>query len=282
MEDWERILLGNDVTTSQNIAQLQCCDQHIDDPLIHQGQRLCRNCGTVLEVVLDTRAEWRTTTGNTLVRCHTVKIGRWGNLSSRERMLQSSDRELDDIVQRCQLPKVVHRLAREYHRRVYSALDVHNYGVKRCNVRTGLLAACLFYACKRSQVPRETIEIAEMLGTDRKTVTKGCNELAEMLGDEFMHLPPFKPTDFAERYGLDVGLSFKDIRHATEIASWVEDTHIAHECTPTSVMAAIIVKALDTPLEKMCEHVKVSKTVVRKVIDKLMANPAFVQKITRH
>lgn len=265
------------------------CQEPLVDLQVYQGHHVCRNCGTVHDIVIDTGLEWRAihggrdasgTKGNKSTRgeIRGQMIHQWNQSSSRERMFQGVNKDFDEIVQRCDLPKVIYKTMCDYYNAVYTAMDERNYGVKRCNIRSGLMAACLFYACKLHRMPREIKEIAEMMKMDRKTVTKGCNDFAEVMGDAFLNLPPFKPSDFAERYCTTLGLSFKDIKRVVKVLEWIETSRVLHECTPPTVAAALIFKMNSerVTFEELTKHCRVSKSVVQKILGKLQIYPEYL------
>lgn len=276
----------------------------------HNGYRICESCGTVIENVIDTGAEWRcfnTVNGRdqSMVRCSETRnplmpdsyqlntfissgdkrlqrVHQWNNMTTRERMLQQIYKEFEDLTQEHDLPHVVYKTMCEYYYGVYTAMDERNYGVKRCNIRQGLKAACLFYSCKHHKIPREVKEIARMLDLPRKTITRGCNLFAEIMGDDFLRLPPFKPTDFVERYCATLGVSFQLTKKAQQILEIVETRRLFHESTPPSVAAAAIYRVLqqsndssDTKVtfEVMQKKCDVSKTVLTKIVGKMNLVP---------
>ena len=46
--------------------------------------------------------------------------------------------------------------------------------ISRGSNRKGIIAACVFYACKECNVPRSSKEIANMFDIDITVMTKGC------------------------------------------------------------------------------------------------------------
>ncbi|KAI9135771.1 hypothetical protein BKA69DRAFT_1140429, partial [Paraphysoderma sedebokerense] len=213
------------------------CKEPIDKQSINNGYIVCDRCGGVLNAFIDTAAEWRTFSGHNKgqdqARCSESKnpllpdsfkmntyigdgprrlqrVHQWNNMSTRERMLHQMNKEFEEVTQANQLPSVVYKAMCEYYYAVYNGLDERNYGVKKCNVRQGLKGACVFYACEQYKVPREVKEIGKMLDMPRKVVTQGCNLFAEVMGDEFLKQPPFKPMDFAEQSSTYVEITIDE------------------------------------------------------------------------
>lgn len=262
-----------DTAVEANVKECPECKEPIDKQSINNGYIVCDRCGGVLNAFIDTAAEWRTFSGNSKgqdqARCSESKnpllpdsfkmntyigdgprrlqrVHQWNNMSTRERMLHQMNKEFEEVTQSNGLPTVVYKSMCEYYYAVYNGLDERNYGVKKCNVREGLKAACVFYACKQHRVPREIKEIAKMLNMPRKVVTQGCNLFAEVMGDEFMKQAPFKPMDFAERYCAALGFSFQMTKIVKEMLEWLESRRLMHENTPPSVTAAVIYRLLQT------------------------------------
>jgi|SRR6478609_2392747 len=255
----------------QQKSKSDCCSECgavLDESNISDGFLVCGECGLVNDIHIDSNAEWRCfsnasgakdTSG---VRCGETassllpgtqlntfiggkdkrlqRVHQWNNLTPKERNLHQIYKEFEQIGQTHTLSKNVISAATELYNRLYTEMENKNYGVKRCNVRQGLKAACLYFACKQMDTPRERKEIAEMVGNTTKIVTKGCNSFLDIMGGEFLHMEPFKPEDFVTRFSLSIGLPYPYQLKLQKIVHFVAELDSLADNTPTSVTAACI------------------------------------------
>lgn len=244
------------------------CGASLDESNISDGYLVCGECGVVNDIHIDSNAEWRCfsnaagakdTSG---VRCGETassllpgtqlntfiggkdkrlqRVHQWNNLTPKERNLHQIYKEFDQIGQTHNLSKNVISAATELYNKLYTEMENKNYGVKRCNVRQGLKAACLYFACKQMDTPRERKEIADIVGNTTKIVTKGCNSFLDIMGGDFIQMEPFKPEDFVTRFSLAIGLPYSYQLKLQKIVKFVADLDSLIDNTPTSVTSACI------------------------------------------
>ena len=119
-------------------------------------------------------------------------------------------------------------------------MEKKNCGVKRCNVRQGLKAACLYFAAKDLRMPRGKKEIAQLLGCETKVVGKGCNSFQDIMGGQYVSIEPDKPSDFLERFCQMLEVPYKFEVKMRNIVDFAERLDILNDCTPTSITSACI------------------------------------------
>lgn len=254
----------------QKSKQNSCesCGDLFDDQHFSDGFLVCNHCGLVKDVHIDNHAEWRCfnnsngvkdTSG---VRCGDIastllpstqlntfmggkdkrlqKVHQWNNLTAKERNLHQIYKEFEQIGYDSNLPKNIVSTATELYSKLYTEMENKNCGVKRCNVRQGLKAACLYFACKRWGMARERKEIAEMMGNTTKIVTKGCNSFLDIMGGDFIKMEPFRPADFVSRFSILLGLSYPQQLRLQKITNYVSSLGMLSDNTPTSVASACI------------------------------------------
>ena len=147
----------------------------------------CPNCGAFLEELIDNTAEWRMYPDGSRpesIRCSTVvnnllpqsskgtiilsnsnsnysmrrtqKVHSWSAMTYKERCLNNIFQDISlRSLNGCILGNVT-KLAHEYYK------TVSDLYIARGVMRKGLIAACLFMACKKQGVPRTCQEIAEI------------------------------------------------------------------------------------------------------------------------
>ena len=165
----------------------------------------CPNCGVFLEELIDNTAEWRMYPDGSRpesIRCSTVvnnllpqsskgtiilsnansnysmrrtqKVHSWSAMTYKERCLNNIFQDISlRSLNGCILGNVT-KLAHEYYK------TVSDLYIARGVMRKGLIAACLFMACKKQGVPRTCQEIAEIFQISDKWVTRGNKKFTEL------------------------------------------------------------------------------------------------------
>lgn len=191
--------------TVNNKAIIICNDCKI--PTITHGLNIweCSKCGSFVESLIDQTAEWRIYQDgikSDTVRCSTVinellpqsskgtiilsksnsnynmrrtqKVHSWSAMTYKERCLNHIFQDISlRSLNGCILQNVT-KLAHEYYK------TVSELYIARGTMRKGLVAACLFMACKKKGVPRTCQEIADIFQINDKCVTRGNKKFIEL------------------------------------------------------------------------------------------------------
>ena len=278
------------------------CKTPILENYVSDGYIICTTCGVVNDTFIDSTAEWRcfnTVNGRDTsnIRCGGVantllpgtqlntliggsdkrlqRIHQWTNLSSRERTLHQVHKEFEHIGFMNSIPKTIISTAIELYTQLYTVMENKNCGIKRCNIRHGLKAACLYFACKQLNTPRERKEIANLIGSTTKVVTKGCNLFQDIMGKDFIQIEPFKPEDFVSRFAQSLNVPFNHIDTLVNIVKFVSSFDILSDNTPTSITCACILflsNECDLNITKEEIHDKCgnSQIIIVKTFNKLL------------
>ena len=238
------------------------CDFLLFDECVINGDILCTNCGLVQDIYIDTKAEWRNyenDTSNGKVRCEEYNVnginGMNGiTLGGNDRRLQrihmwnfstTSDRHLYQIYEEFEkfnsmnlLSKEIVNHATSLYKQLYKEMEDNNYGIKRSSIRSGLKAACFYFACKKLNYPREKKEIAMIMGYSAKTVTKGCNIFLDIMGEDYIKMEPFKATDFIYRYSNLLEISFKHQSLLFKLIEFISVKEPFVDNTPSNITSA--------------------------------------------
>jgi transcription initiation factor TFIIB len=249
-----------------------CSDCKI--PCITHGlyQWECKKCGMILEQFIDSSAEWRQFDGNRsdLVRASTVinnllpdsskgtiimnsskstanqrrvqKVHQWSAMSYKERSLNNI---FQDITLRsmngCILGNVT-RLAHEFYKTISEMYTA------RGPLRKGLIAACLFMACKKQGVPRTCQEIAEIFQITDKWVTRGNKKFIELwnqAGKEYItYNGDYQSMDYLARFCSKLYQDNGDfLKVSRNVSVYCRNNSILSQNTPVSVAASSIYMA---------------------------------------
>jgi transcription initiation factor TFIIIB Brf1 subunit/transcription initiation factor TFIIB len=131
----------------------------------------------------------------------------WNVLPLRDRHLYQIKEEFEKIGELKILSKEIIFTAINLYTDLYTEIEKKKYGAKKINIRVGLKSACLYFACKKLNVPREKKEISEIFKHHIKYVTKGCNIFLDVMGEQYIKMEPFKAIDFIPRFTNLLGIN---------------------------------------------------------------------------
>jgi transcription initiation factor TFIIIB Brf1 subunit/transcription initiation factor TFIIB len=256
--------------------------------VVHDGERVCTCCGTILGSCIDEGAEWRVY-GNTeddpsrtgTITSELLPDSSYGSMMMRRRGGQQSEEGksiaklsawsfsshgerswmgiFDAIQQSCSragLPKAIVMDGCAMFKRVEDAQKT------RGETRRALMAAAIFTSCRQHDATRSHEEVANLFHVSIRSLCKaltrfsdeGSNVLNTQLG-------------IAERICADMDLSDSD-RDAIVLRL---HTLPEMEHTPKTIVAGVVCAVLGGQLTKVSEASGVSSVSIRKIVEKLKA-----------
>lgn len=150
--------------------------------------------------------------------------------------------------------------------------------ISRGKNRDGIIAACVFYACKEVGCPRSTKEIAKIFDLNITIITKGCKKFTEILhltkGQRLMNSSCINPVDFVERFCNNFDFSESDLNNIKKICEKADNLKIISENTPPSFAAGCIyyyikIKNLEYTKKQISEICNISEVTINKCYKKL-------------
>jgi transcription initiation factor TFIIB len=271
-----------------NGEQIICSNCKSVDTMIKDhfgGMVVCKNCGQVLEsFVLDHNPEWKnyedgqccssrcglptnallpqsslgtTIGGNCNYRLKTLH--NWGLMPYKERSLNTV---LNTIKAKCALAgllgcieddaKILYKIASEC-----KNLSMKNNIIIRGKNRTGLMAACIFYACKRRGHTKSLKEVAKLFGMKSSCVNKGCKNFIRYVKykniDYNTNLS--HPSQYIQQFCEKLNIDKKATKKLMEMSVNVQKTNIVPSHTPISIAAAcILLYATEHSIKRIDKH----------------------------
>lgn len=152
--------------------------------------------------------------------------------------------------------------------------------ISRGSNRKGLIASCIYIACKKGDVPRSAKEIADMFNLDITVMTNGCKKFIEiwnMVNKEKsgnIVLNASQSDDFIHRFCSKLSVSPDTVRLCILISEKAEEFSIVSENTPPSIAAGSIYLAcqimnINITKKDISEVCKISEVTISKCYKKL-------------
>ena len=269
------------------------------------GIRVCENCGTVLQSLMDTSPEWKqfgdanasrcslpinqylpqsslgTTIASKSSYCKVRDINNWLKMPYRERSLYLVFKYIQEKCERAKLYKCIIDEAKYLYKTINEAKHTEgvNAGKKRIirgRNKKSLIAACVFYACKRRKEERSQKEIARIFDLRNTDITKGCKTFSILQETISMNsnFDYSTPKHFIKRHCNMLKLKSKYVQQAIHISKNIQKLKIATEHTPLSVAAGTVflvtkINKISMTKKKIARQFEVSEVTITKVLDKL-------------
>lgn len=268
------------------------------------GFMLCKNCGIIKDIIIDNSAEWRYygNSDNKYLdpsRCggpinpllpksslgtfiggssygSLQRLHSWNSMPSYERSLWHV---FENINRKTQNTDLINKIKEEckYYYKTISEKDKYINGIlTRGSVRQGVIAACLFVACKNNNTARLASEIAEMFDITTTDVTKGLKKFCDIEKRKNIELNVniTKTDDFIQRYCNKLNISKTKQKIGFVLAKRVKKIGILNENTPPSIAASIIYLLsttyhLNISKDKICNEINISNVTITKAVKRL-------------
>ena len=124
----------------------------------------------------------------------------WNSMPYKERSKYKVFTEIDNKCRKNNLPNIISESAKS----LYSIIS--STKISRGNNRIGIIAACVFHACKECDFPRSIKELSDIFDIDSKVMTKGCKKYTEIIRmnkqnvGRVQSIRSINLNDFIERY----------------------------------------------------------------------------------
>ena len=290
-----------------------CCSQSENERVINDVT-VCNLCGNIVSNIIDT-PEWRfygsSDSKNTNpTRCgmpinillpdssigtsinaknKNTKVGlyqQWNSMPYKERSKYKVFNEISNICKNNNLPSIISNTSNS----LYSIIS--DTKISRGNNRKGIIAACVFNACKECDVPRSIKELADMFNITPKVLTKGCKNYTEIIRinkiniDRIQNTRSINISDFIERFSYNLNFNEKDIRKITIISELCSKFELIYDNTPPAMASGCIylfikLNKLSISKKEISEKCFISEVTINKCYKKLELNQQFIDKVLK-
>jgi transcription initiation factor TFIIB len=312
VEDYDKLTQSNSIKEKSTEKKLYCQNCKNSDNIIEDfsnGIIVCTYCGQVIDNILDSNPEWRSfeddnkqntnrcgsgvskllpqsslgTTISGAYKSRLKTLHSWSVMPYRERSLHLVFKDLQEKCSSMTILKCIEDDAKIMYKAISECK--HKEGknkdkniIIRGKNRKSLLAACIFYACRRKRVIRNASEIAEIFNIDATDITRGCKNFHKLIntGNITIDTGASLAEDFVARYSKDLGIKDKYIQQTIQLAKNIKNMNIASTHTPLSLaISSILLMASHNNIKEIDKKIlskkfDVSEVTITKTYNKII------------
>ena len=287
-------------TRKSSIDIRTCVECDSTDTMLHEGHTVCMKCGTDMGPVLEgddtsifhdtsksggthrlctntnvllQKSSLGTTIGPGSYRFRSMmRYHKYNSMPYKERSQWKIFKIIRTSCEKVNLPRIIIEESQRLYKKISEDCSA------RGNHRKGLIASCVFYACKYEGVPRTSKEVAKLFQIEVQDLTKAMKKFRHIIGSKKDHTSISTALDYIPRFCQQLGFNTKE-RHFIECAvakSYI--IGILPECTSTSLAATILYmttvyfKKNDISKQTIANICKVSEVTILKCYRKLHQN----------
>ncbi len=301
--------LNKNLSDSDEDIYRQCLNDDCDskDFVLEDCNYVCNKCGTLQERFIDDGAEWRYYGNNDSktsdpTRCgmasndlfpefslgtviayeygkgnmfdskNLCKYQKWNSTSYKERALYNTVEQIYALASNSGIPQTIIDEAKV----LYKSLSEQT--LHRGLSRAGIVASCLYWACKKNKVPRSAKEVSKIFNIDITTLTKGSKIFHNTMK---INVDSTNAKDFIIRFCSNLKLEQHVVELCIKIADVTENTSIISESTPPSIASGIIYLAcsicdVNITKKQIAQINTISEVTINKTYKKLYKHRASI------
>lgn len=158
--------------------------------------------------------------------------------------------------------------------------------------RKSLIAACIYYACRRNNFTKSKMEIGKLFELDEKYITKGCKLFEKLISNKkiLYSSTTSHPDQYIPEYCKLIKLDKENIELAILISRNIIKLNLASVHTPISIACGCIllmsdIKGIEINKKRLIEYYGTSDITITKVYKKIviyrkiLINPKIVDEI---
>lgn len=197
---------------------------------------------------------------------------KWNSMSYKERSRYKIFNDIKEICDKLKLTQIIINEANSLY------VIVSDIKISRGSNRLGIIAACIYFACKNCKAPRSNKEISQTMNIKSTIITKGVKDIQKlfnMTGSNrlnrsytIIHL------DFIDRFCNKLELSNEDVEKIKFLSINAEKYKLISDNTPPSIAAGCIyLYSLENNLEITKKNISnvsgISEVTINKCLNKL-------------
>ena len=198
----------------------------------------------------------------------------WTSMTYKERSKYKVFTEITDICKKNDLPQVIINEAKSLYK------IISDTKISRGNNKIGIIAACIYFACKTCNVSRSSKEISDMFLIKISILTKGCKNFQDILNTtsnnkgRINNANSIGPNDFIDRFCNRLTISNKDIINIKNLAKKIDSLNLINDIRPDSFASGCILlycnnNNIDIDKKQISNISKISEVTINKCFKKL-------------
>lgn len=277
------------------------CDCGNTEIINEKGYKVCTECGLILGDLYNKEGEWRNyadSDGKDNVRCNFLtnvllpqstlgtniggngknlmkKLHVWSSVPYKERKVMKVFKKIEKKCEQHNIPGYIEHDAKILYKNVSEAkyvkkTDMDNIMILRGSNEIGLIAACLYYACKKKGYIFSINEMRIIFNISKPKMTNGCKIFKCLLKIRQMDydISNHNPSNYINRI-LEQVLMETYYDECIKICNYVDKLNISTQHTPLSTAAAVVIFVSDihnlgVTSEEIATIVCMSKTTIEK------------------
>jgi len=287
---------------------IQCCEITDNYKYTIKGETLCKICNNLVSNIISA-PEWKnykdsnvnttrcgmptnvmlpqSSMGTSIKNDYNFKMSRvtryqqWNSMPYKERSLYKVYKDIEDKCIAGDLKLIIAETAQSYY------LVISQTKISRGSNRIGIIAACIYFACKELEVPRSTNELSSLFKIDNKIMTRGCKNFTEIMrmSKDRNRVQTHKSVnlhDFIERFSHKLNLSETDNKSIKELSNLCEELNLVNDNTPPAMASGCIflyirMNNIDIDKKSISEVCKISEVTINKCSKKLEENDKILE-----
>ena len=263
---------SKETTKKKEINKELCSACHKTTIINNNGQIICKHCGDINYEIIDSNPEWRyygnddskysdptrvglptnallpqsslgSTIGFRYGESYEMKKIRnyhlWNAMPYKERSLYNVFDSIQVRAINNGIPACIIEEAKNLYKQI-SDVRIH-----RGSNRNGIIASCIYKACRLQGSPRSAKEIADIFKLNISHMTKGCKKFDEIIHmnvckNSNMTNNPTKSSDFVQRFCSKLNIGNNICQICIYVCDKSEEYNLVSKCIPPSIAAGSI------------------------------------------
>jgi transcription initiation factor TFIIB len=163
----------------------------------------------------------------------------WTSMTYKERSTYKVFLDMENIAKQNNISLIILNEAKSLYKLI------SEIQISRGNNRKGIIAACIYFACKNCNVSRSPKELANIFNIKTPLMTKGIKKFQEIINttsykNRILDANSITSEDFIHRFCNKLSLNNDDINNIIEIIKKINKTNLESEIRPDSIAAGTI------------------------------------------
>lgn len=207
-----------------------------------------------------------------------ARIHKWNQMPPDERSLYEVFKRIDIMTKNTKINKKIATETKLYYKKLSEKDDKIKGFLTRGNIRTALIASCLFISCKNNKKPLREVEIAKICGISKSDVTKGLKKFSELEKSKGIKINNYNNIhDFINTYSISLNINHNLIKIIHLIYIRAKKINIIKNNNYYSICGGLLYFIstqfeLDIKKSNIIDKIKISEVTLNKIYKEFLEN----------